>query len=1168
MPRPRENRVRRALNLGDTIPPVPYNRGVADRSGCPARGQPSSLTTRGTVEKALFSIVCTTCRARLRVRSEEAVGAILECPKCGSMVQVVPPEGWQPPAPPVQQPADAGTPAAEGAVTAAAGIGPEAAAGVETGSPGPPGVGVSPAELAWRRRLLFAAVPAAGLVVVVGLYSAFFWWGRPQPPPSVAAEEPPEAALSDRPAVPEKRPQPQPPEFDRRWLPDGTTLLMSLYPSRLAGEPNWSQLPDRLDGVWGQTVGAVLPSLGLKPEGIRRLTWASTDLAAWPEQSVVLIELEQGQDAAVLGAVSEAIDLKLAGVACRRVPGAAWRHPLAVIDGRTIVTGHVELLRQLAERGEPGLQSATLERLLDVVPPDAELTLLVDLAAARRADWRLPTAILDVWPPGKQPWHVIWEMSEGLGCRLQSSDHFRSELVLVCEGETAAEKVQAAVGELLPAAEKWLSAQIDALPARLQAGQITAAAAEQYGLLLKEGLAASDAARWKVADGTVWVWVDWSRRPSVLVAAAVDSRPVIDADWLAAARKADEANHRRLLGGLDAYGEAEGQFPPAAIGGARLSPEERLSWIAAMLPYYGYGHWHGQLESGRPWNSPQNRPVTQRPLPEVVNPALGASRTEAGFPVTHYVGVAGVGPDAGRLPAGHPRAGMFGHGRHTRPEEIADGAANTIAILGASRRLGAWAAGGEPTVRALTARPYVNGPDGFGSGQPDGMLAGMADGSVRFISKDIDPSVLEQLATINDRGGATAVAVGPKPPAPKQGPDRLEPKPSGPGEGPNDTEPEDVPPELPPDEGDEQPPPAPVDVKARLADTVPEIELREVPLGEAIDTLAGLSTVPMTFDPEAMQRLGVTVHDPVTVRLSAATVGQVLDGVLSSRGLAAVVEDGQVLLTDPADQREKLWSRKYTVSDLTGEEPAAVAELAALIEKLVAPESWRRSGGRGSIKPDGGALAVVQTGVVHHQILVFCEKLRNARGKPLRSRHDPARFTLKTRLARAKQALGRPVTANFHEPTPLIKVLAYLGGLAETDILLDRLALGAAGLWDRSRASVTVEKRPLGEALDEALGPLGLRYRVIDATTLQVTTPKAIAARLELEFYPVAELLSGGRTGPALVEQIKGRLAASTWSDAGGPAVLHFDAPSNCLIVLQSQPVQGELERLLAGLRN
>ena len=40
---------------------------------------------------APFSLHCTTCKAALRVTNRAAIGQILPCPKCGSMVQVVPP---------------------------------------------------------------------------------------------------------------------------------------------------------------------------------------------------------------------------------------------------------------------------------------------------------------------------------------------------------------------------------------------------------------------------------------------------------------------------------------------------------------------------------------------------------------------------------------------------------------------------------------------------------------------------------------------------------------------------------------------------------------------------------------------------------------------------------------------------------------------------------------------------------------------------------------------------------------------------------------------------------------------------------------------------------------------------------------------------------------------
>lgn len=42
-----------------------------------------------------FPVICETCRAQLRVRSRRMVGEIHSCPKCGGMVLIQPPPGWE-----------------------------------------------------------------------------------------------------------------------------------------------------------------------------------------------------------------------------------------------------------------------------------------------------------------------------------------------------------------------------------------------------------------------------------------------------------------------------------------------------------------------------------------------------------------------------------------------------------------------------------------------------------------------------------------------------------------------------------------------------------------------------------------------------------------------------------------------------------------------------------------------------------------------------------------------------------------------------------------------------------------------------------------------------------------------------------------------------------------
>ncbi|MCD4726510.1 MAG: hypothetical protein K8R46_02535, partial [Pirellulales bacterium] len=359
-------------------------------------------------------------------------------------------------------------------------------------------------------------------------------------------------------------------------------------------------------------------------------------------------------------------------------------------------------------------------------------------------------------------------------------------------------------------------------------------------------------------------------------------------------------------------------------------------------------------------------------------------------------------------------------------------------------------------------------------------------------------------------------------------------------------------------------PPAPVDVAARLADPLVEIELNDVPLIGVMDLLSSMSTVPITLDADMLAQLGVAPRDRVALRLGSTTIGDALRTAAAERGLSVAIDGGGLIVTAPADYRETPRKIRYTVSDLAGEDQAALEKLATMIRNLVAPQSWRGNGGEGSIEPEGNALLVVQTGDVHRRILIFCEKLRNARGLPLRSREDPRLFALTTRADRARKTLDRPATVNFHEPAPLARILAYLSQATGVDILVDRASLALADTSDQVEATLTARKQRLGEALTALLRPLGLTYRIVGDELIQATTEEAAEERLELEFHPIGPWLDRGIQAERLAEQLKARVAPVSWSDVGGLADIYFDAPSGCLIVLQSQPAQAAIQRLLA----
>ena len=179
---------------------------------------------------------------------------------------------------------------------------------------------------------------------------------------------------------------------------------------------------------------------------------------------------------------------------------------------------------------------------------------------------------------------------------------------------------------------------------------------------------------------------------------------------------------------------------------------------------------------------------------------------------------------------------------------------------------------------------------------------------------------------------------------------------------------------------------------------------------------------------------------------------------------------------------------------------------------------------------------------------------------PPKSHIEPKNLVLTTRTARARSFLARVENLNVVVPTPLSGIIGLFKRPAGTEILIDRPALAAEGISESTTTKFRAENQPLGEALEKLLEPV-MAWRAVDEVTLQVTTRKELAAQMELEFYPVGKQLAG-QPPAILIERIKTGLPDVTWDDAGGGKI-SFDVASQCLIVLQSQPVQRAIEQLL-----
>lgn len=188
----------------------------------------------------------------------------------------------------------------------------------------------------------------------------------------------------------------------------------------------------------------------------------------------------------------------------------------------------------------------------------------------------------------------------------------------------------------------------------------------------------------------------------------------------------------------------ERHFPTGCLG-AGTTAEERLSWMVALLPYLEQSSLYEQFDINKGYAGNLKAAGTTIK----VFFCTAGQETTPGSAVTHYVAMSGLGRDAAGRPAGAAGNGFMGYERLTSFEMIKDGTMNTIALMETRVGLGPWARGGASNLRGFDPANVSLYGNGLPFGAHDKVtFAAMADGSVRYVSKSIDPNRLAAAITI------------------------------------------------------------------------------------------------------------------------------------------------------------------------------------------------------------------------------------------------------------------------------------------------------------------------------------------------------------------------------------------------------------------------------------
>ena len=191
-----------------------------------------------------------------------------------------------------------------------------------------------------------------------------------------------------------------------------------------------------------------------------------------------------------------------------------------------------------------------------------------------------------------------------------------------------------------------------------------------------------------------------------------------------AARRSQSKNNLKQIGlALHNYLDVYNTFPPGGI--VREDGTQLMSWQASILPYLDEAPLYSRINGNYGWNTPQNQPVFSQSVQAYLKPGISKA---SGGGLSYYAG----------------NAEVFRVNECESLGMIADGVSNTLFVGEVSEGLKPWA---DPTNVRDPALGFGKTADQFSGPHRGGTHFLMIDGSVRFISENIDQKTLKALAT-------------------------------------------------------------------------------------------------------------------------------------------------------------------------------------------------------------------------------------------------------------------------------------------------------------------------------------------------------------------------------------------------------------------------------------
>lgn len=338
-----------------------------------------------------------------------------------------------------------------------------------------------------------------------------------------------------------------------------------------------------------------------------------------------------------------------------------------------------------------------------------------------------------------------------------------------------------------------------------------------------------------------------------------------------------------------------------------------------------------------------------------------------------------------------------------------------------------------------------------------------------------------------------------------------------------------------------------------------EAVYQDVPLARFLQDVSQLSGLPIDLDAQALQRHGLSVAEPVSVKLEGITIRELLESVLLKFDLQFVEDEGVVVI-EPRGART-IRTEPIAFPPVQTPTPEKFETFAQNVPKLIAPGSWTADPQPAGITVVDQQMMVAQNVRVIDQIREFISKLTAASQLKANPADVQAAAALASRSERAAPALAIPLRL---VPTIDQRLETFLGKIQEQSgvtICLDWSALAVQGWTPQAEVPGDFNAENVGQLLKELARSLDATFLAVDAHCFVITSFEVAARHHETEIYPLhAQSLQPDQILALLFQTLGPQIR-------NDPAIqVIYEPEGHCLIAIAPQSMQRQIEAILKRL--